>query len=231
MPLGSLLLLLTCSYLSLTHPASEVNFDVAWHQLLSLSTSSHALHDFLVLTLPSEVLLITFDPPPVHTASYSSKSGSIFLASNPRAHPNPTAALSVPSSSPGHPSLGPHPICAFRRPWAGIFVVYEEEVNSIPRTWQWRPGGIWFLGPRIWMRQTQYLHNELLATTRNADSSKMRCCGCTWTYQGHRCPSEHILPQQACLCCREFTTSPRLAPSSRKHVVFKTTPSCTHCHI
>ena len=77
------------------------------------------------------------------------------------------------------------------------------------------------------MRQTQYLHNELLATTRNADSSKMRCCGCTWTYQGHRCPSEHILPQQACLCCREFTTSPRLAPSSRKHVVFKTTPSCT----
>ena len=166
MPLRSLLLLLTCSYLSLTHPASETNFDVVWHQLLSLSTFSHALHDFLVPTPTSEVLLITFDLSPVHTATYSSKSGSIFLPSNPRDHPNPTAVLSVPSSSPGHPSLGPHPICAFRRPWAGISMVYEEEVNSIPSTCQWRPEGVWFLGPRIWMRQTQCIQAELLTTTQ-----------------------------------------------------------------
>lgn len=106
-------------------------------------------------------------------------------------------------------------------------MVNEEKVNSIPSTCQWRPEGVWFLGPRIWMRQTQCLHAEPL---RNSDLSKMRCCGCTCTYHGHQCPSEHILPQQACLCCREFTTSSRLAPSSRKHVVFKTAHTVTSHH-
>lgn len=67
LPLGSLLLLLTYSYLSLTHPAPEMNFDVVWHQLLSLSISSLVLHNFLALTPTSEVLLITFDLCPVHS--------------------------------------------------------------------------------------------------------------------------------------------------------------------
>ena len=132
----------------------------------SVSTSSHALHDFPVPIPTVEVLLITLDPSPAHTATCSIKSGLIFSTVHPRDHPNSTAVLSVPSSSPGHMSCGSNPTCGFKRPWAGIPVVDEEELNSIPSTCQWRPEGARFLGPRVWVGQNQCPHTELLVATQ-----------------------------------------------------------------
>lgn len=107
MPLGSLLLLLTYSYLSLTHPAPEMNFDVVWHQLLSLSISSLVLHNFLALTPTSEVLLITFDLCPVH--SCPARVGESFYHPTHEITQSPLLRSVFPAAALVTPALVPTP--------------------------------------------------------------------------------------------------------------------------